>query len=150
MLQKLNNPNYELTSCNFSREKGVYGCEIFALQDSKSFLQDPDFMHKIVIKNQRGRSVIVELPPQFMLPTQDILLLAGYLKDRPSRADIIFPETKKTLRASSTKHMSNKTGNLRNEYISRKTIKYMHFVTSCLKTLPKEQIQAIIKQTLLT
>ncbi len=150
MLQQLNNQNYQLTSCNFSREKGVYGCEIFALQDSKSFLQDSDFIHKIVIKNQKGKFVIVALPPPFMLPTQDIPLLRSYVKDRPSRADITFPETKKTLRTSASKHMSKKTGTIRNEYISRKTIKHMHFITSCLKTLPKEQIQAITKQSLLT
>lgn len=141
--------SWNLFTCEVRREHSSYGCEVFALQDAVSFLQDPNSVQKMTLQKEEGENgFIVGLPPVCMIPTQSIKDLTMYKIKNPAALNQKLPEKNKTLVEYRDKYHVNVSGNEQNHYITNKTLKYMHFVMTCLKELPKEHIQSMINSSL--
>lgn len=135
------------------REFTNYGCAIFALQDSISFLQDPLFFTKLNSHNgmtvgSRFTQVISDLPPEYMIGTQSAKRLEKYIQTHKD-STLALPKRKKTLEEYQKKYtIYDPNGNIQNHYITHKMFKYMWFCITTLKELPSRKIQELIDESL--
>jgi len=144
-----------------AREK-VYGCGIFALQDSIAYLRNPQFFDQITCKGainiagkQRVENITV-LPPEHMLGTQTMQLLKDYERLTPTlyNRPLIGKRKKyKTLPEYLDAHSLDGTtrdGGLKkqNHYVTKKMMIYLKFVLMCTKEFTTEQMKEIINKTL--
>lgn len=141
-----------------------FGCEVFALRDAITFLQDPDFYNKVELhalptkideKNQI--EVITRLPPEFMVGTQSYQLLDLY-KANIAESVLITPligkKSKKSFNAvlqdNQIEAVTSKGIKLQNHYITRKCFKYLHSAVHMIETMPPKDLQSLANKTLLT
>jgi len=149
VLQLCKRKNAPLYFSRLQREFGGYGCAIFALQDSISFLQEPDFFKKIDHKTSGGVLYIDSLPPAFMIGTQSVGKIVIYME---TVKEAVYTETipgrKKSLQEYTIRNcVLNPYGKEENHYITKKMLKYMHFIASAVKTMKTEEIQKVIGET---
>lgn len=157
------------------REFTNYGCAIFALQDSVSFLQDPLFFSKIArysyvekveenpffekmksifpflygfFEKSNRVQILSDLPPEYMIGMQSTHRLEKYIESH-KESFLPLPKRKKTLKEYQKKYaVSDLSGTIQNHYITHKMFKYMWFCVTALKELPSSKIQELINSTL--
>lgn len=149
---------------NFSRGAEIYfsavkrqhdgaSCSAFALRDSVSFLEDPQFFSKIQTKKcnlEVDKAIysthkITALPPAFMKSNQSLTTIKSYIATYPGDTT----ELKDSIERH-TYRCSKKKSDQRNYYITERFIKYKKLAGVACKTLPIEEVQSIISETLLT
>lgn len=134
------------------RQNTLFACETFALRDGIAFLKDPNFFdhletQKLLFKEGKAALTLFKiksLPPAFMQGAQSVKLLNKY-----SNGDH-DPEELKALNEKVSKHFIEVSGKNQNHTFNQKSMKYMLLVTAALEVLPPEQLQAIVRRTLLT
>jgi hypothetical protein len=149
------------TSVYFStirRQRTYTGCETFAFNDAIAFQRNPRFFDHIRTKKLRiteGEAElklykIESLPPAFMRGAQSLRLLKEYVEEREKSQD---PETLQniaTLKRKVETHLVEVDGKLQNHSNNQKSIKFHLIAANSLGMISTEELQKIIKETLLT
>ncbi|OJU81438.1 MAG: hypothetical protein BGO10_01915 [Chlamydia sp. 32-24] len=137
----------------------AYGCEVYALQDAIAFLKDPGFFQKITTNGRKisiRDNLILEsvnyLPPEFMIGTQSINKLKKYVATNSNieNEQLISKKGEKTLATYIKSYAFSEENKEQNHYITKKSYQYLKFVAEALTYLSVEDVQAIVKKSLLT
>lgn len=145
--------NTEIFYSTVPRE-AAYGCYIYALKDSVSFLQDPQFFEKLQGKEEAvlGKDYklksVSKLPAAFMIGSQRVTALNAYIF-AANKEDLKIPGKDKTLTDYLSKNRVTVKGKEQNHYITRKNYKYSKLVLKILKKLSSEQIEGLLDETLI-
>ena len=142
----------ELFYSGVQRLSSDYGCGVFALQDSISFLQDPDFFVRIYSEDAiDGVHVLLDLPPEYMIGTQSLQVIENY---KTSHLEEIMthpmPGRRKNFEEYLEKYNLLNGEKKQNHYITKKHFQYMNLVIEAAKILPPDEIQRLIQTTLVT
>lgn len=142
------------------REKS-YGCAVFALQDAIAYLRDPNFFNRILCSEEQVHvdeeykiEVITFLPPEHMIGTQSSQLLKDY-RNAGGEFNQVLLGRKKTLQdyLNSNEILASNGYDLaksQNHYTTKKLFKYLKLIVRTLETLSPEEVESIIRKTLVT
>jgi len=141
----------------------AYGCETFALQDAVAFLRNPKFFdgvgtqkEKVKVDDQYQLEVITKLPPEHLIGTQSSRHLETYRKKWGQFNKVLIgrEKKKKTLQSYLNTHQvevhHKGQRKKQNQYITKKSFKYLKFVVSALKKLSQEEIENLVNKILIT
>jgi hypothetical protein len=140
------------------RQHTYTGCETFAFNDAIAFQRNPRFFDHLRAKRLRiseGEAElklykIESLPPAFMRGAQSLRLLKEYVEEREKSQDPEILQNIATLKRKVETHLVEVDGKLQNHSNNQKSIKFHLIAANSLGMISTEELQKIIKETLLT
>ncbi|MDP1881063.1 MAG: hypothetical protein Q8K60_09020 [Parachlamydiaceae bacterium] len=155
IFNQFNDLNLELQlnlyTSKVQREKAS-GCAVFAMQDARNFINDPQFFDNIM-KSGKIKTVSMEiksktldiyevhqLQPEYMIGAQSMKLIDTYIKENPKILNQTVPGRKKTFNEYLNKYTRIVNDKKQNHYTTFKTTSYIETVVNLANKLDVNEL----------